>query len=241
MTEHTSVWHKILIGAAVADILANLLTAVALSDIEPLLLAVVVILGLLVLGRRGRLAGAVLLGLIFANITFWMLTGTASNLAHREGALDAVIPAIHTLIALVGLVGPFALVVARISPQAGARTLRWAGTGVVVLVLVGGGAAVAGGRRPRQVVEAGDIRLASQNTAFSKKTLTAPAGPIGVYMVNRDLFWHTFTIDALHVDLRVPVNAERRVEFTAPPGTYEYYCRIPGHTLAGMKGTLTVR
>ena len=29
--------------------------------------------------------------------------------------------------------------------------------------------------------------------------------------------------------------------FDAEPSTYEFYCRIPGHTAADMKGTLTVR
>ena len=28
---------------------------------------------------------------------------------------------------------------------------------------------------------------------------------------------------------------------TLKPGTYEYYCAIPGHEQAGMKGTLTVK
>ena len=31
--------------------------------------------------------------------------------------------------------------------------------------------------------------------------------------------------------------------FTAnlKPGTYEFYCQVPGHEAAGMKGTLTVK
>ena len=31
------------------------------------------------------------------------------------------------------------------------------------------------------------------------------------------------------------------VTFTAAPGTYTFYCAIPGHESIGMRGTLTVR
>ena len=50
----------------------------------------------------------------------------------------------------------------------------------------------------------------------------------------------TFTIDALHVNVDVPIGANRRVTFSAAPGRYEFYCRVPGHKAAGMKGTLIV-
>jgi uncharacterized cupredoxin-like copper-binding protein len=32
----------------------------------------------------------------------------------------------------------------------------------------------------------------------------------------------------------------RSASFEAKPGTYEFYCRIPGHATLGMRGTLTV-
>jgi uncharacterized cupredoxin-like copper-binding protein len=31
------------------------------------------------------------------------------------------------------------------------------------------------------------------------------------------------------------------VTTTLAPGTYEFYCSVPGHEQAGMKGTLTVK
>ena len=37
-----------------------------------------------------------------------------------------------------------------------------------------------------------------------------------------------------------PVNGEQSVTFSAPPGTYAFYCAIPGHESIGMRGTLTV-
>ena len=32
----------------------------------------------------------------------------------------------------------------------------------------------------------------------------------------------------------------RTLTLTLPPGTYTFYCSVPGHEAAGMKGTLTV-
>ena len=62
-----------------------------------------------------------------------------------------------------------------------------------------------------------------------------------VSLANHDLFWHTFTIERLGVNLDVPVGGSRSVTFTAALGTYTFICRIPGHAAAGMRGTLTVR
>src|SRR5947207_1507108 len=87
---------------------------------------------------------------------------------------------------------------------------------------------------------AGVIRVEMRNTAFLQKTLDGRSGSISVAVVNHDLFWHTFTIDALHVNVDVPIGANRRVAFNAPPGNYEFYCRVPGHRAAGMHGILTV-
>jgi plastocyanin len=40
--------------------------------------------------------------------------------------------------------------------------------------------------------------------------------------------------------VRAPVGRLRSVTFEAEPGTYTYYCRIPGHATLGMRGTLRV-
>jgi plastocyanin len=79
------------------------------------------------------------------------------------------------------------------------------------------------------------------NVAFVPDTLQASGGQVTVAVRNRDLFWHTFTIDALGVDVRAPVGRLRSAAFEARPGAYSYYCRIPGHATLGMRGTLTVR
>jgi plastocyanin len=91
-----------------------------------------------------------------------------------------------------------------------------------------------------ETARTGDIRVEMRNTAFLQTALQGRSGSISVAVANHDLFWHTFTIDAMHVNVDVPIGANRRVAFNAPPGRYEFYCRVPGHRAAGMKGILTI-
>jgi uncharacterized cupredoxin-like copper-binding protein len=58
--------------------------------------------------------------------------------------------------------------------------------------------------------------------------------------VNLDAFDHDFTIDELDVQLLMGANETVEGTFEARPGTYTFYCSIPGHREAGMEGTLTV-
>ena len=78
-----------------------------------------------------------------------------------------------------------------------------------------------------QVVPEGAIELETANVAFVPDTLRA-GGQVTVAVRNRDLFWHTFTIDRLGVDVRAPVGSLRTAGFEAEPGTYSYYCPSPG-------------
>jgi plastocyanin len=84
------------------------------------------------------------------------------------------------------------------------------------------------------------LTLAAQNTGFSTKTLRAPSGQVTITLDNRDPFPHDVTIDALGVKVEAGGNQTTSGTFDAPPGTYEFYCSIPGHRAAGMVGTLTV-
>lgn len=68
-------------------------------------------------------------------------------------------------------------------------------------------------------------------TANTDVTLTLP---------NNGVTLHNFSIDELGVDVDIDPGATRQVTINAPAGTYEYYCNVPGHKQAGMKGTLTV-
>src|SRR5215207_9302601 len=92
-----------------------------------------------------------------------------------------------------------------------------------------------------QAAPAGALEVETVNVAYVPDSLRASSGEVRVAVRNRDLFWHTFTIDALGVDVTAPVGRLRSASFEARPGTYSYYCRIPGHATLGMRGTITVR
>jgi nitrite reductase (NO-forming) len=60
-------------------------------------------------------------------------------------------------------------------------------------------------------------------------------------LLNSDILPHSFDVDAL--DIHIAMAARNTAETTltmTQPGTYTFYCAIPGHREAGMVGTLIV-
>lgn len=86
-----------------------------------------------------------------------------------------------------------------------------------------------------------EIDVVASDFHFEPPELTAEAGEeLAIVLTSEDMF-HDFTID----DLDVQVAAGRGETATGgvsadEPGTYTYYCSVPGHRGAGMEGTLTV-
>lgn len=81
--------------------------------------------------------------------------------------------------------------------------------------------------------------------AFNTDTLTAKAGPTTVNFDNPASLSHDLVItsaDGKEVG-RTDLIAQNKASFTADlkPGTYTYFCDVPGHEQGGMKGTLTVQ
>lgn len=87
---------------------------------------------------------------------------------------------------------------------------------------------------------------ASGALAFDQKTLTAKAGKVTVDMLNPAASGvpHGIAVEGGGVDQdgkTVAPGGTSTVTVTLKPGTYTFYCPVPGHKQAGMKGTLTVR
>jgi probable HAF family extracellular repeat protein len=82
----------------------------------------------------------------------------------------------------------------------------------------------------------------SHDIFFEPAELEVPANTnVTILLPNLGAAPHNFSIDALGVDVDIAPGATEEVVINAPAGEYEFYCNVPGHTEAGMVGTLIVR
>jgi plastocyanin len=90
------------------------------------------------------------------------------------------------------------------------------------------------------------LKLTADKTklAYNKKTLKAHAGKITIDMKNpSSIFMHDVAIKLkgkVHKGKTVGHNGVSKLTLTLKPGTYTFYCTVPGHAAAGMKGKLVV-
>jgi len=234
-------WRRLLRWAAYGDIIVMAIMGIVLRDRLPLGLALVAAISLDLLHFRSGRVGVLLLGLLFADTVVWTLSAVIFNIIEGEELSRLLIPASLSTISVAGLIAALAILVWRRKPESGgsiARTIASAAPAFFVIVMLAG--FVVGKVQPA-IQQAPDIVLRTENMVFSTTELRANAGQVTVAVDNHDVWWHTFTIDELNVDLRIPSSGKRQVTFTATPGVYRFYCAIPGHTTLGMVGTLTVR
>ena len=92
----------------------------------------------------------------------------------------------------------------------------------------------------------GTLKLAADKSAlkFDKSSLTAKAGKVTLEMANPSGIPHAVAVEGNGVDKdgkTVGNGGTSTVTADLKAGTYEFYCPVPGHKAAGMKGTLTVQ
>jgi plastocyanin len=81
--------------------------------------------------------------------------------------------------------------------------------------------------------------------AYTKKTLTAKAGTVKFAFTNKSPESHNFTIQkgtngAIVGATPTFDGGTKTLSVKLAPGTYTFFCSVPGHRMAGMVGTLTV-
>jgi plastocyanin len=95
--------------------------------------------------------------------------------------------------------------------------------------------APAGGGAATVTIEAHDVY-------FNVTSIKAPAGKLDIHYVEKGTQEHTLVIDGITgFKLEVgPSTSSDSATVTLQPGSYTYYCTIPGHRAQGMQGTITV-
>jgi plastocyanin len=79
--------------------------------------------------------------------------------------------------------------------------------------------------------------------SYSTKQLSAKAGAVTINFTNAAALEHNLTIaEGSKVLGATPTftGGARTLTLTLKPGTYTFYCTVPGHRQAGMEGTLSV-
>jgi len=86
-----------------------------------------------------------------------------------------------------------------------------------------------------------NVTLKEMTVALGKTR--AAAGTITFVVQNAGHAPHNFAIKGNGVEEQIPVlepGQSTTLTVELSPGTYEYECAVPGHAMAGMRGTLTV-
>jgi hypothetical protein len=157
----------------------------------------------------------------------------AEHLAHPESPLGFLTDTIILAglgIVLVGVV----------------RALRGATPGVHRTVLVGAAATGAVAVAVSTVAVIGTASAAPQPddaevtvSDWAYPDLTLPATASALWVDNHDPFHHTLLVEGTDVREVLPASTAVRLPIDLAPGTYRYFCDVPGHE--AMSGTLHIR
>lgn len=106
----------------------------------------------------------------------------------------------------------------------------------------GGGGGDGNGRAKPPIEGAPTVEVVGDKFRFEPAALSVETGRFNVALTSEDIF-HTLVIEAADGDRDIAA-AQRgetdRGGVDLEPGSYVFYCDVPGHRAAGMEGTLTV-
>ena len=206
------------------------------GDTETLVIAALLLAANVLLHVGKGTVGLVALWLLAFDVAFWLTPALVSNLANSSGLHGIFVPGVLATLAWILLVAAGWAFSYRREPNANSGPFVAMAVGVLAIV----GLTAVGLSSDRNAPQEGDVEVDLADTRFDPDDLEVPAGPTAFFVDNRDLFWHTFTIEGTDVDVRVASRGTHRVEVDLEPGTYDLVCTIPGHEAVGMTGTVEV-
>lgn len=81
--------------------------------------------------------------------------------------------------------------------------------------------------------------------AYTSETATAEAGEVTINFTNTEAIPHDVAIEdeagETVAQTKMVTEGSDSAKAKLEPGTYTFYCTVPGHREAGMEGTLTVK
>lgn len=101
-------------------------------------------------------------------------------------------------------------------------------------------AACGGGGSGGVPADADLVVEAVSNFGFEPAEATVQAGEVTIAMDNVDEQRHTLVIDEERFKIDAQGGGSDGGTVELEPGTYTFYCDVPGHRSAGMEGTLEV-
>ena len=221
-------WHALMVWGAIVLAVVLLVSMVFIGFIPPLVIAAVLfVIGALVARRKPKV-GAIVLAVF--SVLFLALNAPfiAPGLAVPASTADFLLTVLFLVINLTVLIAAIAVIRRpTVGASPGAGLLARVALGLLVVALAV--AVVARATYDAPSVQAGDVRLVTEDFDFSKTSLPVETGEVSVFVENRDPTLHTFTVEELDVDLQVPANSSGRVAFDAPDDAM--YCvanRFPG-------------
>ena len=108
----------------------------------------------------------------------------------------------------------------------------------LALAACGGGSANGGTASPL------NVSMTATEFKYDPNVISAsPGQTINLTVKNIGTVQHTWVLDQAHVTLTIDPGKTATTTLTAPatPGTYQFYCDVPGHKEAGMVGQLIVK
>jgi plastocyanin len=102
---------------------------------------------------------------------------------------------------------------------------------------------------PSSPIPKGALEIAANSAGqlmFDKSTLTAPSSRVTIAFTNLSPLDHNLTVEdpatkKILGHTETFQGTTKLLNLDLKPGTYKYFCSVPGHRMAGMEGTLTVK
>jgi plastocyanin len=201
-----------------------------------LLIFIGVLLVGLVLSIRAPGWGDVVLFIAVTLFTLANLQFTIPSLLSVKSTAEFILAALFFISGITAVMSGIAVLRHMASSD---QPRNWFFRAIGLIVLLSAIAVVIRVTSTQDVARRGDSQVVAEDIAFTPVVLEEKAGRMAIFVDNKDLQSHTFTIDDLGVDVDLPGASQTRFTFKAKAGTYVFRCTISGHD--DMTGTLAVR